>query len=84
MKANKILTIIICTVLAAILVSCGLFVFSVKEVVGEFSLFDPTDADRLQNILDDVEIAETEEELEETCEELEKELRSKKHGKATA
>ena len=53
MKANKILTIIICTVLAAILVSCGLFVFSVKEVNGEFSLFDPTDADRLQNILDD-------------------------------
>ncbi len=39
---------------------------------------------RLQNILDDVEVAETEEELEETCEELEKELRKKKHGKATA
>ena len=53
MKANKILTIIICTVLAAILVSCGLFVFSVKEVIGEFSLFDPTNADRLQNILDE-------------------------------
>ncbi|MGN0824152.1 MAG: YcjF family protein [Candidatus Coproplasma sp.] len=39
---------------------------------------------KLQNILDDVEIAETEEELEATCEEIEKELRSKKRGKATA
>ncbi len=39
---------------------------------------------RLQNILDDVDVAETEEELEETCEELEKELRKKKHGKVTA
>ncbi|MGN0805845.1 MAG: YcjF family protein [Candidatus Coproplasma sp.] len=39
---------------------------------------------KLQNILDNVEIAETEEELEQTCEELEKELRSKKKGKATA
>ncbi|MGN1061296.1 MAG: YcjF family protein [Candidatus Coproplasma sp.] len=39
---------------------------------------------KLQNILDDVEIAETQEELEETCEEIEKELRSKKRGKATA
>lgn len=36
---------------------------------------------KLQNILDDVEIAETEEELEQTCQELEKELRSKKRGK---
>lgn len=39
---------------------------------------------KLQNILDDVEVAETEEELEETCEELEKELRKKKHGKVPA
>lgn len=39
---------------------------------------------KLQNILDDVEIAETEEELEQTCKQLEKELRSKKKGKATA
>lgn len=40
---------------------------------------------RLQNILDDVEVAETEEELQETCEELERELRKKKHGgKVTA
>ncbi len=36
---------------------------------------------KLQNILDSVEIAETEEELEQTCKELEKELRSKKRGK---
>ncbi|MGN0807798.1 MAG: YcjF family protein [Candidatus Coproplasma sp.] len=39
---------------------------------------------KLQNILDDVDIAETEEELEQTCKQLEKELRSKKKGKATA
>lgn len=39
---------------------------------------------KLQNILDDVEIAETEEELEATCEELEKELRKKKRGKVEA
>lgn len=39
---------------------------------------------KLQNILDDVEIVETEEELEATCEQIEKELRSKKKGKVTA
>ncbi|MGN1372523.1 MAG: YcjF family protein [Candidatus Coproplasma sp.] len=39
---------------------------------------------RLQDILDNVDIAESEEELAQTCEELEKELRSKKKGKATA
>lgn len=37
---------------------------------------------KLQNVLDSVEIAQTEEELEETCEELEKELRNKKRSKA--
>lgn len=39
---------------------------------------------KLQNILDNVEIAETEEELAQTCEEIEKELRSKKKSKATS
>ena len=53
MKAKKVLTILICAVLVAILVSCGLFVFSVKEVVGEFSLFDLSNADRLQSVLDE-------------------------------
>lgn len=38
---------------------------------------------KLQDILDNVEIAESEEELAQTCEEIEKELRSKKRGKAT-
>lgn len=37
---------------------------------------------KLQDVLDSVEIAQTEEEFEETCEELEKELRTKKRSKA--
>lgn len=39
---------------------------------------------KLQDILDNVDIAESEEELAQTCEEIEKELRSKKKGKAGA
>ncbi|MGN0812531.1 MAG: YcjF family protein [Candidatus Coproplasma sp.] len=39
---------------------------------------------KLQDILDNVEIAESEEELAQTCEEIEKELRTKKKSKATA
>ena len=39
---------------------------------------------KLQDILDNVEIAESEEELAQTCEEIEKELRSKKKNKAGA
>lgn len=37
---------------------------------------------KLQDVLDNVEIAQTEEEFEETCEEIEKELRAKKRSKA--
>lgn len=37
---------------------------------------------KLQNILDDVEVAETEEELEETCREIETELKKKKPVKS--
>ncbi|MGN1103791.1 MAG: YcjF family protein [Candidatus Coproplasma sp.] len=39
---------------------------------------------KLQDILDNVDIAESEEELAQTCEEIEKELRSKKKSKASA
>lgn len=39
---------------------------------------------KLQNILDGVDVGETEEELAATCEEIETELKKNKHGKATA
>ena len=65
----------------SVIVDCsvqGLTNGVLTAVIGYQTIKYLNDEYKLQDILDGVEIAESEEELKETCEEIEKELRSGK------